>query len=210
MLPRILLTSFVVLIGFVNLPPAGRPADPFGGDTIIVSEGPLVEIWRTVREQFVHDRILVNSCVDDEIYDCEPALKLLKIVAEAREYQDKALIGHINRSINLLLKPVPGNWSSALDTVRLGTGDCKAYSIAKYLALRQSGVPRGNVRVVIVRNRPRQEDHMIVAVYQNDRWLVLDEPTMLLLQDWQEQNYVPLFVLDDLGVRRYTAPVPVS
>ena len=210
MLPRILLTSFVVLIGFVNLPPAGRAVDPFGGDTIIVSEGPLVEIWKNLREQFVHDRILVNSCVDDEIYDCEPALKLLKIVAEAREHQDKALLGHINRSINLLLKPVPGNWSSALDSVRLGTGDCKAYSIAKYLALRQAGVPGENVRLIIVRNRPRREDHMVVAVYQNYQWLVLDEPTMLLLQDWQERNYVPLFVLDNQGVRRYITSVPVS
>ena len=204
------MTSFVVLIGFVNLPSPGRPADPFGGDTIIVSEGPLVEIWKTVRAQFLHDSKLVNSCLADESNDCEPVLKLLTIVAEASEYQDKALLGHINRSINLLIKPVPGNWSSALDLVRLGTGDCKAYSIAKYLALREAGVSRENVRLVIVRNRSRNEDHMIVAVYQNDQWLVLDELTMLLLQDWQEQNYVPLFVLDSLGVRRYITSVPVS
>ena len=210
MLPRVWLTSFVVLIGFVNLPSPGRPADPFGGDTIIVSEGPLVEIWKTVRAQFMQDRLLVNSCRDDETNDCDPVLKLLKVVAEASDYQDKALLGHLNRSINLLIKPVPGNWASALESVKLGTGDCKAYSIAKYLALREAGVSRENVRLVIVRNRLRNEDHMIVAVYQNDQWLVLDELTMLLLQDWQEQNYVPLFVLDNLGVRRYIAPVPVS
>ncbi len=94
--------------------------------------------------------------------------------------------------------------------MKLGAGDCKAYSIAKYLALREAGISRDNVRLVIVRNRPRNEDHMIVAVYQNDQWLVLDELTMLLLRDWQEQNYVPLFVLDSLGVRRYMAAVPVG
>jgi hypothetical protein len=47
-------------------------------------------------------------------------LKLIAIVEEARGYRGRALFGHINRAINLLLRPTPGAWLSPLDI--LGSG----------------------------------------------------------------------------------------
>ena len=210
MLPRALFTSFIVLIAFADIPFTGRPADPFGSATFDVPAGPIVEIWQTVREQFLEDRALVKSCRYEKSTDCDAVFRLLKIVREASEYRDKAVLAHINRSINLLLKPVPSNWASALDSVKLGSGDCKAFSAAKYLALREAGIFTDNIRLVIVRNRPRDEDHMVVAVYQSYEWLILDDQTMSLLPDGKEQNYTPIFVLDNAGVRRYGTPVPVG
>jgi predicted transglutaminase-like cysteine proteinase len=44
---------------------------------------------------------------------------------------------------------------------------------------------------------------MVVAIYQNEEWLILDNLTNLLLRDWEKTNYEPLAVLDYRGARRY-------
>lgn len=206
---RAILTIVAFVIGLAAPNYRERPADPFGIDTIDVQHGPLVEIWRTVSGQILRDSVTANTCVENES-DCAPALELLKIVAEAQLYQGKSLVGHLNRSINLLLRPAPGAWISALDTVKLGSGDCKGYSIAKYFALRQAGIPPDYVRLVIVHHEQRHEDHMVAAVYEDGHWLILDNLTMFLLQDPEEHYYTPLFVLDDDGVRRYISSIGVG
>jgi len=44
---------------------------------------------------------------------------------------------------------------------------------------------------------------MVVAVYQDKEWLILDNLTNLLLQDSEKRDYEPTAVLDYTGVRRY-------
>ena len=95
--------------------------------------------------------------------DCRAALKLIAIVEEARGYRGRALFGHINRAINLLLRPTPGAWLSPLDVLRLGAGDCKDYALAKYFTLRQADISPERLRLVIVHNKRSGEDHMVVA-----------------------------------------------
>jgi len=131
---------------------------------------------------------------------------LLEIVAEAKAHRGKALIAHINRAINLLIRPAPGAWVGALEVLTFADGDCKDYSIAKFFALHEAGVPPERVRLVIVRNRRRLEDHMVVAVYDEDEgaWVILDNASMVLATDTENAAlYIPLFVLDKAGVRRY-------
>ena len=140
-----------------------------------------------------------------EVLYCLPAAAtLLDIVTEAKRYQGKALIAHINRAINLLIRPTPGAWVGALEVLTFADGDCKDYSIAKFFALHEAGVPPERVRLVIVRNHKRSEDHMVVAVYDEDAWFILDNATMILATDTEDAaHYTPLFVLDKAGVGRY-------
>ena len=44
---------------------------------------------------------------------------------------------------------------------------------------------------------------MVVAVYQDDRWLILDDLTLALVPDTDKSQYIPLFVLDNHGVRQF-------
>jgi hypothetical protein len=61
--------------------------------------------------------------------------------------------------------------------------------------------------LVIVHNKRRAEDHMVVAAYESGRWLILDNGTMTLVTDVDASAvYSPLFVLDDSGARRYILP----
>ena len=180
-----------------------RPIDPFGGNTVDVPQGPLVESWRIVYEELGGDHALLGACVDSTSAECGPSRTLWQIVAEAQHQEDLALIGHLNRTINLSITPFePSEWLTALDAIN-AEGDCKAYSTAKYFALIEAGIAADRVRLVIVHQRNHVEDHMVVAVYQNDRWLILDDLTLALVQDTDESEYTPLYVLDDHGVRLF-------
>ncbi len=164
---------------------------------------PLAKIWRTLREQIQLDDLIVSSCVDTETDECVAAKKLTDVVDDARQYRGRAIIGHINRSLNLMIKPSPGGWTSALDTLKSGSGDCKDYSIAKYAALLRAGVSPARIRLVIVYDTARNEHHMVVSVYEDGHWLLLDNLTMLLVKDTDRKGYEPEFVLDETGVRRF-------
>ena len=48
---------------------------------------------------------------------------------------------------------------------------------------------------------------MVVAIYEGGGWLILDNRTMALVTDVDASAvYLPLFVLDDTGARRYILP----
>jgi predicted transglutaminase-like cysteine proteinase len=198
-----------LLLAFTADLRASLPHDPFGGDSVLLYDGAtdIATKWHTELARMAIDQEAVKACAEEALSDCSGVLKLIAIVEEARGYRGRALFGHINRAINLLLRPTPGAWLSPLDVLRLGTGDCKDYALAKYFALRQAGNSPERLRLVIVHNKRRAEDHMLVAVDEGGGWLILDNRTMALVTDVEASVvYLPLFVLDDTGARRYVLP----
>ena len=127
----------------------------------------------------------------------------MRVVDDARQYEGRAMIAHINRSINLMIRPSDGSWSSPLDILKSGSGDCKDYAIAKYAALLKAGIPADQVRLIIVHKSGRREYHMVVGVFEGGQWLLLDNLTMMLVKDTDRRDYAPQFVFDGKGVRRY-------
>ena len=190
---------FVALLG----PSHADQVEPFGIHTVPINAGGLAEIWLSLKQQlYSGDVETITSCSSGQTNECAAASKLLTIVKQARQYQGKAFLGHLNRSINLLIKSGPGKWGSALDALELGVGDCKAYAVTKYVALLVAGIPPDQIRLVAVHKRLGNEDHLVVAVRQDDQWLILDNLHHLILQASEEVDYEPLYVLDDTGVRQ--------
>jgi hypothetical protein len=141
-----------------------RPSDPFGDHTIeLNNEAPLFEVWKFLSDQLLLDKTRFHSCIEQTNASCPEVSTLLTIVDEARQNQGKALLGHLNRSINLMIKPAPGNWTGPLEAITMRDGDCKSYSIAKYAAARVAGISPDHVRLVIVHNRRHNVDHMVAA-----------------------------------------------
>jgi hypothetical protein len=100
-------------------------------------------------------------------------------------------------------------WSSPLATLSRGAGDCEDYAIAKFIALQRAGVSSDDLRIVIMRDTLRGEDHAVAAARLDGQWLTLDNRRMAMVEDIQVRNYRPSFVLDRDGVRRYEeAPMP--
>lgn len=180
-------------------------SDPFSDHTIEVAFGPLVEKWFATIGKLGRDHALFEACGDKVVTGCATAQQLRAVIADAKAQNGLAVFGHLNRAINLEIKPVaPSDWLSPLEAISDG-GDCKAYSITKYFALFEAGIPANHLRLVIVHVPGQTGNHMVVAVLWQDRWFILDNLTLTLVPD-DASEYVPLLVLDDKGVRSYVAP----
>jgi hypothetical protein len=132
-----LVTVVAIAVGFaVPASADDRPSDPFGNHTIeLDKEATLFPIWEALRDRVLLDKGHFHSCIDSNT-PCPEVSTLKKIADEAYDYQGKALFGHLNRSINLLIKAAPGDWTAPLEAITMKRGDCKSYSIAKYAAVR--------------------------------------------------------------------------
>ena len=149
-------------------------------------------------------------------------MQLLAIVDSGRAREGRARLGEINRAINLAIHPMSDLaqygqvdvWSSPLATFATGAGDCEDYAIAKYVALRLAGISADDLRLVVLHDTIRGEDHAVTAARLDGQWLMLDNNRMAMVEDGYVRNYRPLFVLDERGVMRYVdtpllASVPV-
>jgi len=100
--------------------------------------------------------------------------------------------------------------SSPLVTFATGAGDCEDYAIAKFVALQMAGASPDDLRIVVMRDAIRGEDHAVAMARLDNRWLTLDNRRMAMVEDADVRNYRPLFVIDDQGVMRYEDPAPAA
>ena len=60
---------------------------------------------------------------------------------------------------------VPDYWATPAETLGSFAGDCEDYSIAKYLSLKEIGIPISKLRITYVRALNLGESHMVLAYY---------------------------------------------
>ncbi|MGO8907835.1 MAG: transglutaminase-like cysteine peptidase [Bradyrhizobium sp.] len=197
-----------------------KSAEPFGLFASKLSGGGLLEKWLGVERKLDDERVQLALCDGDRTRCVSPAaLQFLAIVDDARAREGRARLGEINRAINLAIRPMSDMaqygqidvWSSPLVTFATGAGDCEDYAIAKFVALRMAGVSPDDLRIVVMRDTIRGEDHAVAMARLDDHWLTLDNRRMAMVEDADVRNYRPLFVIDGRGVMRYEEmPPPAS
>jgi hypothetical protein len=69
--------------------------------------------------------------------------------------------------------------------------------------LRQAGISPEDLRIVIMHDTIRGEDHAVAAARLDGHWLTLDNRRMAMVEDAYVRNYRPLYVIDQYGVMRY-------
>jgi predicted transglutaminase-like cysteine proteinase len=190
-----------------------KSAEPFGLQTAAaLTHGALREKWLDVARKLDHDRVLLARCDGDRKRCAAPAaLALLAIVDAGRLREGRARLGEINRAINLAIRPMSDLaqygqddvWSSPLVTFAHGAGDCEDYAIAKLEALRLAGIAPDDLRIVIMRDTVRGDDHAVAFARLDGHWLTLDNRRMAMVEDADVRNYQPLFVIDQNSVMRY-------
>lgn len=192
-------------------------AEPFGLDTVPVGSGGILSKWNGVEADIQAENDILSRCrVNSE--QCPAAARnFLAIIAQGRAQTGRARIGIINRAINLAIRPmsdlaqwgVIDRWSAPLETFTTGLGDCEDYAIAKYVALTQAGVAAADVKLVVVRDLAIGEDHAVVAARLNGAWIILDNRWLTLVEDSEMRRTIPLFVLDQTGVKQFAlTPTP--
>lgn len=139
---------------------------------------------------------------------------LQDVLAAARMAGDGERLQLLNRFFNqrIAFRPdaevwgVEDHWTSPLEALARGQGDCEDYAIAKYASLRAAGVARERLRLVYVRARlPGQSEALphMVLVYQADpgaELLVLDNLRPEVLPADQRPDLTPVFSFNDEGL----------
>ena len=187
--------------------------DLFGLESVAVARGEILTKWNRVAAEIAADRDVLRRCREAAATCPASAQKLLAVIAEGQAREGRARIGTINRSINLAIKQmsdlaqwgVIDRWSAPLETLSSGRGDCEDYAIAKYVALGEAGFSEDKLRLVIVRDLGLGEDHAILAVRDSEKWLLLDNRRLVLVEDGELQRVEPLFALNRDGVREFTS-----
>jgi predicted transglutaminase-like cysteine proteinase len=189
-----------------------QSAEPFGLAASSLSGGGLYDKWLGVQHRLDDEMVQLALCEGDRD-GCvsQAALKFLDIVDAARSREGRARLGEINRAINLAIRPISDIaqhgqidvWTSPLATLARGGGDCEDYAIAKFVALRRAGLAPDDLRIVVLRDTIRSEDHAVAAVRLDERWLMLDNRRMAMVADADVRNLRPTFVIGQHGVMRY-------
>ena len=188
-------------------------AEPFGVATVPAApDSRLSAIWRDLQLAMRADEQTIVVCRANPACGSPAALRFIAIVDEARRYQGRALLGHINRAVNLAIPTTRGgvSWQSPLKALA-SFGDCKTYAVTKYAALGAAGIaPEDRQLVMVWDNAHPQETHLVVVVRVARRWLILDNRTLTLAYSTDQQAYQPLHVFDHSGVRDFPPLAPVG
>jgi len=165
--------------------------------------------WSELQSRLRADDGVAAACRSNQNACSEAARRYLAIVDIGRKREGRVRLGWINRAVNMAVRPVSDwaqygladFWASPLQTLTNGAGDCEDYAILKYAALRELGILPDDLRLVIVQDDKHEIGHAVVAVRYEQRWLILDNRTMSILDAEDVRYYRPLFALDQQGTR---------
>ena len=171
--------------------------------------------WRKLQKDWTVEREILDRCrAERDALSISAPLQFLTVIDEALGQTGRARLGHINRAINLAIRPmndlanygVPEIWTAPLATLANGAGDCTDYAIAKYYALGWIGVPANDRRLVVVSIKWLRMEHAVLAVREDQRWLILDNRRMAIVDMAETIEYVPLLEFDHRGMRQFVKP----
>jgi predicted transglutaminase-like cysteine proteinase len=205
-----------------DLPGVGKsPAhsEPFGapGEAALPQE--IASKWNDLQSRILADQKTITACRLDETLCSPAARRFLSLVEAGARNERRVQLGKINRAINLAIRPesdwiqygFADFWASPLQTLASGAGDCEDYAIVKYVVLHALGIAETDLRFIIVRDDKHQTAHAIVAVRDEQDWLILDNRTMFIVNADDARYYNPLFVLEQKTPRTFAAAIdPVT
>lgn len=188
--------------------------EPFGLFTFRAPDGMLWRKWRGIEADMAREQIILDHCRADASSCPSHAAQFLRLINAVSAKSGRARLEEANRAVNTAIRYVSDftqhgeadRWSAPLASFATAKGDCEDYAIAKYVALREAGVARENLQLVLVRDRAVRQDHAVLAARLDDRWLILDNRQSPLIEDSDASSFTPLFAINHDGVHLFAAP----
>lgn len=87
-------------------------------------------------------------------------------------------------------------WASPSEFM-IRSGDCEDYAIAKFFALRQLGLDNDSMRVVILWDQIRGIGHAVLAIYEADQILILDNLSQFIVSHDRFKHYIPQYSMNE-------------
>lgn len=134
-------------------------------------------------------------------------LKVLETEAQAE--RESALLATVNRYFNrepflsdIAHWGVEDYWATPAEFVASDGGDCEDFSIAKYYALKELGVPIARLRLTYVKSSKLKQAHMVLAYYPTPKAepLILDSLDDEVRPASQRPDLVPVYSFNDEDV----------
>ncbi|MGZ5828603.1 MAG: transglutaminase-like cysteine peptidase [Xanthobacteraceae bacterium] len=194
----------------------GSPHAPFGLSVSPAPAGPMWIKWREFETGLTQSVDAVARCRAEPLTCSRAETRLIALIDMARNADGRAKFGLVNRKINLSIAYTSDAeqhgsadvWSSALDSLASGQGDCEDFAITKYVTLREAGVAASDLRLLVGRVHNSQGSaHAVLAARLDGHWLILDNRRMALLED-TAADMQPIFAFDDKGVTQFGGPAP--
>lgn len=93
-------------------------------------------------------------------------------------------------------------WATPIESLRAGRGDCEDYAIAKYITLRQLGVPEEELQITYVKALRYNRAHMVLTWYASPTAtpLVLDSLMDKILPASQRNDLIPVYSFNNSGM----------
>ena len=196
----------------ISIPPASE--EPFGLFTFRAPEGLLWAKWRGVEARMRTETKSIDDCRSGEDVCTAGARKFVAFTAAASASDLRTRVETVNRDVNQAVRyvgdyqqhGVADLWSSPLETLTTGVGDCEDYAIAKLALLRAAGIAETDLKLMLVRDTSVRQDHAVLGVRIDGRWLVLDNRFSRLMETRDLPHFMPLFAIDRQGVSLFAAP----
>lgn len=94
-------------------------------------------------------------------------------------------------------------WAVAREFLYNG-GDCEDYAITKLFSLRWLGVDMDRLRIVVLQDTNLRIPHAVLAVYNNNDVLILDNQTKQVVSHRDIVHYVPVYSINEAHWWIYT------
>jgi len=123
--------------------------------------------------------------------------------------RETALLAAVNRHFNRVRFlsdnehwGVEDYWATPAEFVASDGGDCEDYSIAKYYALKELGVPIARLRITYVKSTRLSQPHMVLAYYTTPQAepLILDNLDNEVRPASQRPDLIPVYSFNDEDV----------
>lgn len=168
--------------------------------------------WSRVMSMAMSQVEDMTSCNPEKDNCSASALSWQKIIHEAQgmpTYERlKAVNTFFNRwpyRLDIDAFGVSEYWATPLEFLRM-SGDCEDYSITKYYALKQLGVPIEKMRIVVVQDTIRNIPHAVLVVKAGQENYVLDNLSDLVLSHAKYTHYMPQYSINERFRWAHVAP----
>jgi predicted transglutaminase-like cysteine proteinase len=154
-----------------------------------------------------------GGCVPNPRFACPGGISTSDLPAQLRSADRVTMLRSVNARLNgVRYVTDPVNWGlddywSTLAQFLRRDGDCEDYAIAKYMLLKQLGVPVSDMRVVIVMDQNLNIAHAILAVRAGAATYILDNQITDIVPDSSIRHYRPYYSINEQAWWVYTPPI---
>ena len=178
---------------------ARNTASLFGAVEVGSRDFSMFPKWRHMLRGFKEEveRCGANQCGSDEWGAVVESLRGKDLMTQLRE--TNALMNEKRYVADGINWAVPDHWATPFEFLRKRSGDCEDYAIAKYMMLRELGIPADDMRIVVLKDIKLRVDHAVLAVYIDGTPFILDNRSSDIVPASAVQHYQPVYSINEHG-----------